>query len=66
MLETADFANLIKIKPCPFCGADARLMVKKNKRFPYYVRCTFCGGRTERWSEPQKARYAWNRRGKNA
>lgn len=65
MLSTADFENITRIEPCPFCGAAARLRVKKNRRYPYYVQCTFCGGKTDRWSDPQRARYAWNRRADN-
>lgn len=35
----------IKLKPCPFCGGEARLQ-RKNKKHGYYVICKKCGCRT--------------------
>ena len=56
-----------QLKPCPFCGSMAyieRIHGKRNKDFPYRVKCTNanCGCRTTRWSGVSGAIKAWNRR----
>lgn len=52
------------LKPCPFCGGEARLM---NMGYPHWVYCTQCGakvhGRVIGEKEGEKASIdAWNRR----
>ena len=53
-----------KLKPCPFCGGEARLTIKS---YPggdrYRVCCIDCGATTwPRIIGPKNAEKAWNRR----
>ena len=51
----------VKLKPCPFCGAEAEL--KHSSTWDYFVRCTDCGARTRQHHENDVgAVYGWNRR----
>lgn len=58
-----------ELKPCPFCGEEARL-INKCAAFEKVscVICTKCGARTKdfsistKWSSDQEAIEAWNRR----
>ena len=69
-------AEEIKLKPCPFCGAEAKIkhgfpgQQQKGMR-QAVVQCKSCGCRTvtfkqlayERWSDvDEQAAEAWNRR----
>ena len=57
----------IKLKPCPFCGAEAKISKEKQYRAnPYYVICINtecdCYAMTQRFATPYLAMKAWNRR----
>ena len=51
----------MKLKPCPFCGGEARLMYKHTEQ-AYYIVCKGC--RTHTWdcNEADEATSIWNRR----
>ena len=67
-------SDRIELKPCPFCGANARLVRTKVRHtdtgaVAYYVRCTGC--QATQWPDPhdgyprygsEAAARAWNRR----
>ena len=55
------------LKPCPFCGADAYLKIKRHipKGFEFTPTCpnTSCPGHiTKIWLDEEKAVEMWNRR----
>ncbi len=55
-----------RLKPCPFCGADAERMSHENyKAEVYYIRCSNdgcrCGETKHYWNEEDAVK-AWNRR----
>lgn len=47
-----------KLKPCPFCGGEARLI----GHFPYTITCCKCRATTVFYNTPEKAIDAWNNR----
>lgn len=54
-----------KLKPCPFCGGEAQILVDVLKDYPatYLPCCTKCDGMVEKWFPTEKeAIDAWNRR----
>ena len=60
-------ADEIKLKPCPFCGGEAKIM--KDSVYednPYFVICTDkkceCYAVTNHCRTPYSAIKAWNRR----
>lgn len=69
----------IKLKPCPFCGGEAKLSkftmresvkdqhgIFPGKEYPVCrVVCTSCGTRTAQWDSEEEAIAAWNRRDGN-
>jgi hypothetical protein len=72
----------IKLKPCPFCGGEARLQVTEKGVAVVCIRLSECGCRTDRyqdfnvvtgWDDWKKRRTAvenavkaWNRRTRDA
>lgn len=55
---------MIVLKPCPFCGGKARVMLEEEDRPDdcfYNIYCTVCGAQI--WVKSKtKAIAAWNRR----
>lgn len=49
-----------KLKPCPFCGAEAYIADTWNTT--KYVQCTVCGCRTLQLKNVLEAIALWNRR----
>lgn len=47
-----------KLKPCPFCGGEARLV----GHYPYSITCCNCRATTVVCDTPEKAIDAWNNR----
>lgn len=56
----------IELKPCPFCGGEARMRHWRRLGEHYEVRCATmaCGNLVRTWdySTPEAAAEAWNRR----
>ena len=56
-----------ELKPCPFCGKDAKIEANGDD-YTSYVVCVSCGARGEwfkispRYSSVERAIEAWNRR----
>ena len=54
-----------KLKPCPFCGGKAEMLISEyeGSRKEYLVACAECDGMVERWIETEEeAVEKWNRR----
>ena len=52
-----------ELKPCPFCGSEARIVT--NNAGSVRIKCTNiykCGARQEWWGMEEDAIKAWNRR----
>lgn len=58
---------MIKVRVCPFCGGEARLIIHKYSGVPdtFGVRCLTCSAETWQFFEDEKdALRAWNTRAK--
>ena len=59
---------MAKLKPCPFCGNEAKVTHVKNKHFfriqdSYpFVKCNVCGASTPLKYTEDEVITAWNRR----
>lgn len=60
-----------KLKPCPFCGGEAKLVLEfqylgiMHVKELFYARCSECGTRVSGstfWDSEEEAIAAWNRR----
>lgn len=49
-----------ELKPCPFCGGQARRA--ENKNFGWLVHCKKCFAKTDHYQSKGAAARAWNRR----
>lgn len=70
-MEAVNERLLKDLKPCPFCGGKAEMVVKKHipTGFEYTPRCvkTACAGRlAKKWLDEYNAYMAWNRRADDA
>ena len=54
-------AEMIELKPCPFCGGEAEITHYDGDG--YLPHCTKCAGMVETWfKHEEEAVEAWNRR----
>lgn len=54
---------MTELKPCPFCGGEARLCHPKGYGITLgSVKCNSCGGSTESFTDDDSAIEAWNTR----
>ena len=49
-----------KLKPCPFCGNEARILCPRGKLA--WIRCDICGIETKVFENKKRAIEFWNRR----
>lgn len=59
--------KLKPLKPCPFCGGKAEVLINEysDSSKEYLVACTECDGMVERWRKTEKeAIEQWNMRTK--
>ena len=51
-----------ELKPCPFCGGEAKVLGTKYEGGDYYIVCEKCRVRVGSYSNPVEAIEAWNKR----
>ena len=56
-----DFVNKAELKPCPFCGGKAELIIAPDNGWGVVCRGE-CESQTCSWVSPKKAAAVWNRR----
>jgi Lar family restriction alleviation protein len=53
----------VELKPCPFCGGEARIIDLEDPEYKYYqIRCSKCMCKTESHLGMEEAIAVWNRR----
>lgn len=52
----------IKLKPCPFCGSKAELLIVPGRMTKWVVRCTKCYANNGTFVSDHDAVEAWNMR----
>ena len=52
----------IRLKPCPFCGSKAELLIVPGKMTKWAVRCTKCYANNGTFASDHDAVEAWNKR----
>lgn len=53
------------LKPCPFCGGEAHLVIRHNEDLSwvrYYIYCRRCDARSGKHKTAEHAHNSWNRR----
>lgn len=50
------------LKPCPFCGGNAELLIVPGKMAKWIVTCTKCYTNNGTFATDDDAREVWNRR----
>lgn len=52
------------LKPCPFCGGEAEILVDSDRTSskPWSLRCTGCGVDLRWYATQQEVRARWNMR----
>lgn len=52
-----------KLKPCPFCGGEAKIeRIAEEQETLYYAMCICCCATNGAYHSKEKAAAAWNRR----
>lgn len=57
-----DKMSEIKLKPCPFCCGEAKIV---KSYYTIWVKCICCGAKSRCEENEEKAADAWNRRADN-
>lgn len=55
----------IELKPCPFCGGVAEVVVDSETEMLFIIQCTECKAQTTGYENLYSAEYDWNRRVEN-
>lgn len=53
------------LRPCPFCGGKAEVVVDNETEVLFLIQCTECKAQTVGHDFLSSAIYAWNRRADN-
>lgn len=53
---------MTELKPCPFCGSEAYVIIRDVDDWTPWIRCKGCGVETDCFDSAEEAIEAWNRR----